>query len=179
MTKYYAKMLTVSSVRGYAGLTVSVRPAISWLRADVPRSHALQKWAGGGEASSRSSLAFPRPVARSLSPSLSLSLVKWRRVAFSVSLGTVVEAGRICVTRYARTIGELDLLITRLKSTWPRRSSHDGAAASPSSSSVLFERRGARYRLRYEQSRAIQISRRSMRNSRDLYRRPLQFLKFL
>ena len=40
----------------------------------------------------------------------------------------------------------------------------------------LVRRRGARYRSRYEQLRAIQISRRSMRNSCDLYRRPLQYI---
>ena len=63
--------------------------------------------------------------------------------------------------------------MSRRSTTWPRRPSHDGAATSPSSSSASFERRGAHYRSRYEQSRAIQISRRSMRNFRDLYRRPL------
>ena len=57
------------------------------------------------------------------------------------------------------------------------RGVHLMTAALPSSSSASFERRGARYRSRYEQSSAIQISRRSLRNSRDLYRRPLQYMR--
>ena len=40
----------------------------------------------------------------------------------------------------------------------------------------LLRAPGARYRSRYEQSRAIQISRRCTRNFRDLYRRPSQYI---
>ena len=46
-----------------------------------------------------------------------------------------------------------------------------------SSTTARATHHGARYASRYGQSRAIRISRCSIRDSRDLYRRPLQYVK--
>ena len=118
----------------------------------------------------------PRPRDGIDPPSLSRSLVIGDG-AIAVTVAAV-ETRHTHSTLHIMRGGDGRLLSrVRRSTTWTRRPSHHGAAVSPSSSSASFECRGARYESRYGQSRAIRISRRSIRDSRDLYRRPLHVFK--
>ena len=136
------------------------QPSRSRNLTSLARTYCRKRGGGGGWSLVIVAPRFP-PSRRSLTISLSLSRsAAARRLlspppSLSLSLGAVVEARSTFVTSIRARIVEINLLVTRQKSTWPRRPSRRSVAASPSSSYASFERRDARYQSRYLQAREI------------------------
>ena len=123
--------------------TLSLSPSLS-LSLSLPLSLIRCK---SGRGWSNSHCPWPRDAVSPLSLPRSFPIVGG---AVTVTVAAV-EARHTHSTLHMMRNGDGRLLsrVTAVN-TWPRRPSHDGAAASPSSSSASFERRGARYRSRYE-----------------------------